>query len=246
MIKSTIQPGDGLPVLPQLCCHTFNCSWDLPKDRSLHQCSWCCPGYSFRSSNIDSIGKITEIRKRKFCLKAVFIFQGGQLPPCYEQGDVKICPFSFAKFGDVVFDYTQVGNGFGPYTYNGILLKATYSTMIWQYVRQHQQPNGVWNDGPISELPTGDDLRLLAELAKRKRQPTGSCLWNVFHSTSNLFQASTLAAVILNTTDIAGSECDKQVTFMFINTTQTMFCNGWNTNATRQSILYVRDSSNES
>ena len=127
MIKSTIQPGDGLPVLPQLCCHTFNCSWDLPKDRSLRQCSWCCPGYSFRSSNIDSIGKITEIRKRKFCLKAVFIFQGGQLPPCYEQGDVKICPFSFAKFGDVVFDYTQVGNGFGPYTYNGILLKATYS-----------------------------------------------------------------------------------------------------------------------
>ena len=125
MIKSTIQPGDGLPVLPQLCCHTFK--WDLPKDRSLHQCSWCCSGYSFRSSNIYSIGKITEIRKRKFCLKAVFIFQGGQLPPCYEQGDVKICPFSFAKFGDVVFDYTQVGNGFGPYTYNGILLKATYS-----------------------------------------------------------------------------------------------------------------------
>ena len=102
--------------------------------------------------------------------------------------------------------------------------------MIWQYVRQHHQPNGVWDDGPISELPTGDDLRLLAELAKRKRQPTGSCLWNVFHSTSNLFQASTLAAVILNTTDIAGSECDKQVTSMFINTTQTMHCNGRNTN----------------
>ena len=39
MIKFTIQPGDGLPVLPQLCCHTFNCSRDLPKDRSLHQCS---------------------------------------------------------------------------------------------------------------------------------------------------------------------------------------------------------------
>ena len=109
--------------------------------------------------------------------------------------------------------------------------------MIWQYVRQHQQPNGVWDYGSISELPTGDDLRLLAELAKRKRQPTGSCLWNVFHSTSNLFQASTLAAVILNTTDIAGSECDKQVTFMFINTTQTMHCNGRNTNT----ILTIYD-----
>ena len=102
--------------------------------------------------------------------------------------------------------------------------------MIWRYIRQHQQPNGVWDDGPIGELPTGDDLRLLAELAKRKRQPAGSYRWNFFHSTSNLSQASTLAAVILNTTDIAGSECDKQVTFMFLNTTQTMHCSGKNTN----------------
>ena len=48
-----------------------------------------------------------------------FFFQEGTLPPCFEQGNTKICPFSYAKIGDTVFDWTSEGNGFGPNTYNG-------------------------------------------------------------------------------------------------------------------------------
>ena len=53
-----------------------------------------------------------------------FFPQAGSLPPCYEQGNTKICPFSFAKIGDTVFDYVSSsgGNGFGPNTYNGYKL----------------------------------------------------------------------------------------------------------------------------
>ena len=48
------------------------------------------------------------------------VLQEGSLPPCYEQDDAKICPFSFAKIGDTVFDFVPSGgNGFGPNTYNG-------------------------------------------------------------------------------------------------------------------------------
>ena len=95
--------------------------------------------------------------------------------------------------------------------------------MIWQHSRQHQQPNGVWDDGPIRELPVGNDFRLLAELAERKGQSTGSSHVKIYavhvifakRIKSIIFfhlcQASTLAAVILNSTDIAGTECDKQV-----------------------------------
>jgi len=116
------------------------------------------------------------------CTNALDVAQGGQLPPCYEQGDVKICPFSFAKFGDVVFDYTQVGNGFGPYTYNG----NTNSPMVFETMGQS---------------------------ANCRLEMTFDC-WQNWPSARGNRQASTLAAVILNTTDIAGSECDKQVSII--------------------------------
>ena len=52
--------------------------------------------------------------------KLVVVLQEGSLPPCYEQDNAKICPFSFAKIGDTVFDFVPSGgNGFGPNTYNG-------------------------------------------------------------------------------------------------------------------------------
>ena len=56
-----------------------------------------------------------------------FFFQEGTLPPCFEQGNTKICPFSYAKIGDTVFDWTSEGNGFGPNTYNGCSFNSQQS-----------------------------------------------------------------------------------------------------------------------
>merc|ERR1712156_61427 len=124
------------------------------------------------------MGSFLKVASR--CFAALFCCS--QLPPCYEQGDLKICPFSFAQVGDIVFDYTQVGNGFGPHTYNG----NTSSPMVFETMGQS---------------------------ANCRLEMTFDC-WQNWPSARGNRQASTLAAVILNSTDIAGTECDKQVSII--------------------------------
>ena len=64
-------------------------------------------------------GCVQQLHRKKFYICCLIVLQEGTFPPCYEQGNTKICPFSFAKIGDTVFDWTSQGNGFGPHTYNG-------------------------------------------------------------------------------------------------------------------------------
>jgi len=115
------------------------------------------------------------------CTHALDLKEEGTLPPCFEQGNTKICPFSYAKIGDSVFDWTSEGNGFGPNTYNG----NTTSPMLFE---MGSDSSGV----------------------KCQVELTFDC-WQDWPTARDNRQASTLATVILETTNIAGSECDKQV-----------------------------------
>jgi len=117
------------------------------------------------------------------CTHALQIAQEGSLPPCYEQNNAKICPFSFAKIGDTVFDFVSSGgNGFGPNTYNG----NTTSPMIFETVT------------------TGVTCQL---------EMTFDC-WQDWPTARDNRQAATLATVIVNATDVPGTQCDKHVSII--------------------------------
>jgi len=118
------------------------------------------------------------------CTHALQLKQEGTLPPCYEQGNTKICPFSYAKIGDTVFDWNGNGNGFGPHTYHG----NTTSPMLFEM--------GSQATGVICQL-----------------EMTFDC-WQDWPMARDNRQASTLATVIINTTNIAGTDCDKQVSII--------------------------------